>query len=405
MNIQGNSKRLARCGLGVLLMLALCGQIAQAQVQRKPKPPKPPSYDDVMQRALSEKKSASNAPVAVKLALPAEPKIQSLTNFVATPTPSVTVDELLKEAKATQAQNVKPVTVTSEPKAAVVATPQVELKPQPPTVQPTVTAPVVANPVATAPVAPAPVVRTEAAPTATAPAQPVAFPEATKSVKQPAKSKGPVFSPLPPDLAPANEVPRAQSTPVRTGAVVPVESTNDVGALDDKHLLAIGDRLSFRIVEDEEEAKPLTVADSGQMEVPYIGRVDAVGKSCQDLARIIKMELEKKYYKQATVILAVDLMARTRGKIYIVGPVRMPGPQDVPSDEELTLSKAIMRAGGFTDFADKKNVKVTRKSTAAGGDQTFTVNVTEIIEKGRTEFDLPLLPGDLVYIEERLIRF
>ncbi|MBK5291385.1 MAG: polysaccharide biosynthesis/export family protein [Acidobacteriia bacterium] len=186
----------------------------------------------------------------------------------------------------------------------------------------------------------------------------------------------------------------------------PVERTNEMAALDEKHLLAIGDRLSFRIVEDEEDPKPLFVTDSGDLEVPYLGRFPAVGKTCHELALNLKAELEKKYYYQATVIVAVDVMAKSRGKVYLVGPVRAPGPQEIPSDEVLTLSKAILRAGGFGDFADKRKVKVTRKSPVPGeADKVFVVDVGQVLEKGKTESDLPLEAGDLIYVPERLIRF
>jgi len=136
-------------------------------------------------------------------------------------------------------------------------------------------------------------------------------------------------------------------------------------ALDSKHTLAIGDVLSFRIVEDDENPKQMVVTDSGDLEVPYIGRFPAENKTCKQLARELKAALEKEYYYQATVIIAVDVMAKSRGKVYLVGPVRMPGPQELPSDEVLTLSKAILRAGGFTDFADRHNVKITRPGAPA----------------------------------------
>ena len=94
------------------------------------------------------------------------------------------------------------------------------------------------------------------------------------------------------------------------------------------------------------------------------------------------------------------------GKVYLVGPVRMPGPQEIPSDEVLTLGKAIQRAGGFGDFADRKHVKITRKAGAGDADsKTFIVDVTEIYEKGRTDKDIPLESGDQIFIPERLIRF
>lgn len=180
-------------------------------------------------------------------------------------------------------------------------------------------------------------------------------------------------------------------------------STNSMDALDDNRKLVIGDRLSFRIVEDEEDPRPLFVTDSGELELPYIGRFPAVGKSCKELAREIKAELEQEYYYQATVIVAVDSM-RTRGKVYLVGSVRAPGPQEIPSDEVFTLSKAILRAGGFTEIADQHNVKVMRKGGSRGKDQKLIVNVKEILEKGKTASDLTLEPGDLIFINERMIR-
>src|SRR6266498_2481558 len=195
-------------------------------------------------------------------------------------------------------------------------------------------------------------------------------------------------------------------------SIVPDSTTDTNGSvtlkmdvLDEKHKLAIGDRLSFRIEEDQEDPKPLTITDSGELELPYLGRFPAENKTCKQLAQEIKSALEKEYYYQATVIIAVDLMTKSRGRIYLVGPVRVPGPQEIPSDEVLTLSKAIMRAGGFNDYADKHNVKVTRKAGPTEADnKTFVVDVSQVFEKCKTERDLPLEPGDIVLVPERLLR-
>lgn len=176
--------------------------------------------------------------------------------------------------------------------------------------------------------------------------------------------------------------------------------------LDDKHRLAIGDKLSFRVVEEQREPKALLVTDSGDLEAPYIGRFPAVNKTCKELAHELKAALEKEFFYQATVILAVDSMTQSRGRVYLVGPVHLPGPQEIPSDEVLTLSKAILRAGGFTDFADKHNVKVTRKQDGGRSrNKTITVDVGRIFDKGKTELDLPLEPDDLILIPERVVRF
>ncbi len=91
-------------------------------------------------------------------------------------------------------------------------------------------------------------------------------------------------------------------------------STNRMDAFDDRYKLTIGDRLSFRIVEDEDDPRQIIVNDSGDLEVPYIGRYPAVGITCKDLASKLKAELEKEYYYHATVIIEVTESARRGGR-------------------------------------------------------------------------------------------
>jgi protein involved in polysaccharide export with SLBB domain len=80
--------------------------------------------------------------------------------------------------------------------------------------------------------------------------------------------------------------------------------------------------------------------------------------------------------------------------------VKGQGPQEIPSDETYTVSKAIIRAGGFGDFADKRKVKVTRKD---GHD--MTVDLKRVIEQGHTEDDVVLQPDDQIYVPQRLVNF
>jgi protein involved in polysaccharide export with SLBB domain len=231
-------------------------------------------------------------------------------------------------------------------------------------------------------------------------------------------AKDPFFSDFPVYQPATNILQASMATkaPPPPNAAVPVSqagtnaaasvSTNDMDALDDTYRLAIGDHISFRVEEDEDDPKELTVTDSGDLEVPYMGRYPAAGKTCKELAQALKVELEKEYYYRATVIVAVDSMTKSRGIVYLVGAVRMPGPQNIPSDEVFTVSKAVLRAGGFTDYADKRNVKVTRKgSTPAAPGQTLAVDVGEILEKGKIGSDLTLQAGDLIFIPERLVHF
>src|ERR1051326_9164643 len=131
--------------------------------------------------------------------------------------------------------------------------------------------------------------------------------------------------------------------------VSPVITGRNMDSLDDKQKLAVGDRVSFRVVEDQEDPKPLTVTDAGELDVPELGLVPAAGKTCKQLAFEIKPRLEQTTYYRATVIVGIDLLNKTISgrRAYVSGQVQRTGPQEIPAGETWTVAKAIMRAGGF----------------------------------------------------------
>jgi polysaccharide export outer membrane protein len=178
-------------------------------------------------------------------------------------------------------------------------------------------------------------------------------------------------------------------------------------SLDDKQRLAVGDRVTFRVLEDQEEPKSLTVTDAGELNVPELGLVMAAGKVCRELAFEIKAKLEQTTYYHATVIIGIDLLNKTMSgrRVYVAGQVRLPGPQEIPAGETWTVSKAIMRAGGFTEYGDKKRVRLVRAGSKGVAGKTFTLNVAIVWEKGRTDLDLAVEPEDLIYVPARAVNF
>lgn len=202
------------------------------------------------------------------------------------------------------------------------------------------------------------------------------------------------------DSSPMPSIPKA--TVVEPPTTSTVMRTNSMTVLDDKKRLGANDYVSFRVVEDRDnESQHLRVNDNGELEVPYIGLVPATGRTCKELAYSVKSLLEREYYYHATVIIAVDRISeKSRGKVYVYGSVKGQGPQEIPADETYTVSKAIIRAGGFGDFADKKKIKLTRKSG-----ETLVINLKRVIEEGHTDEDVTVGPDDQIYVPQKLVNF
>lgn len=219
-----------------------------------------------------------------------------------------------------------------------------------------------------------------------------------------------------------------------------VAFTTSMEVLNDTVKLGAGDRVSFRILEDRHEPITLVVTDSGEMEVPLIGRVTALDKTCKQLAYEIKPLFEKEYFVKATVIIGLDLVGtKSRGKVYLTGQVRAPGALELMPGDPMTVSQAILRANGLADFADKRKVRLVRKkdgtpvATAevlkgtqpkkpgffkrvgnvfskekeapSDSTETYIVDLVDILEKGHLERDPVLKVGDLIFVPERLINF
>jgi polysaccharide export outer membrane protein len=189
-----------------------------------------------------------------------------------------------------------------------------------------------------------------------------------------------------------------------TNQTVQVAGAGVMAALDNQYRLGPGDQILYQVIEDQDAPTNLTVTDSGDLEVPYYGLVHAGGKTCRQLAGEIKTPLEQKLYYRATVVIALEVANKVwvAGKVYVTGQVRQPGGYEIRAGENLTVSKAILDAGGCSDFSDKKHVRLMRKT--ANGDQTFVVNVSDVW-KGKLNEDLAVQPGDLVVVPASMVNY
>lgn len=89
--------------------------------------------------------------------------------------------------------------------------------------------------------------------------------------------------------------------------------------------------------------------------------------------------------------------------VYVLGAVNAPGEYPLP-DEAITLSQAILYAGGFARFARTNRVKLIR-TDAAGESDTTIVDLDDVFERGDRSNDPELQGGDVIRVDERLINF
>jgi len=177
--------------------------------------------------------------------------------------------------------------------------------------------------------------------------------------------------------------------------------------VDPDKKLSAGDQVTIEIVEDRDGEMQRMVTATGELDVPPLGRVRVSGRTAVEAASEIKLALEKDYYYHATVKVAIDRispLAVRSGMVYLSGEVRMGGPQEMISGETLTLTNAILKAGGIGEWGNHQKVKLTRQ-TKDGSVQTILADFDKITKSGDAKLDPVLQDGDRIFVPKIFFRW
>lgn len=131
-----------------------------------------------------------------------------------------------------------------------------------------------------------------------------------------------------------------------------------------------------------------TITENGDITLPYIGTVHAAGLTTGELQREIHDAYVPKYYTELTVNVGGQQQV-----YYVGGEVKL--PNRILYVGATTVTKAIQAAGDFTDFANRKKVKLIRTSG-----QVITVNCIKAAQD--PSLDPPVYPGDQIIVPRRV---
>lgn len=155
----------------------------------------------------------------------------------------------------------------------------------------------------------------------------------------------------------------------------------------------VGERdvLRITVYDNPDLTTVARVSGEGTILFPLIGEVKVSGLTIPQIAKKIADLLSDGYIINPQVIVFIEEF-RSK-KVTIIGEVSKPGLYELPG--QTTLLELLSKAGGLTkDSGDKAIVK--RKSIQ--GEQTLSVNLRQLIEKGDTTIDVILQDGDSIYI-------
>jgi polysaccharide export outer membrane protein len=91
------------------------------------------------------------------------------------------------------------------------------------------------------------------------------------------------------------------------------------------------------------------------------------------------------------------ILVPTGNSFYVMGEVKRPGAYQL--EQAATAIEGVAMAGGFTDRAAPNRTKIIR-THRDGRQETFVVDLNDVLKRGRKDKDVQLLANDVIVVPE-----
>lgn len=162
-------------------------------------------------------------------------------------------------------------------------------------------------------------------------------------------------------------------------------------APDGSYIIGEEDVLNISVWKEGEITKTVPVRPDGKISLPLINDVQAAGLTPVQLGASITEKLRKFIADPQVTVIVAAINSR---RIFIVGEVSRAGA--FPMLPNMTVMQALSSAGGFSQFANLKEIYVLRNED--GKQSVIPFNYKEAIRGKRAEQNILLKPGDTIVV-------
>lgn len=161
------------------------------------------------------------------------------------------------------------------------------------------------------------------------------------------------------------------------------------------YIIGPADLLQIDVFESEKLTDKARVSSRGDITLPLIGNVSVGGLSAREAEiKIENILKERGFIKDPHVTVFIE--EYNSKLVTVVGMVEEPGNHPIVGRQ--TLLDVLVAAKGFQEKAGK-TVYVNR-TEANGNQQTYMVDLDELLLKGNSALNLVMKPGDVVYVPQ-----
>jgi polysaccharide export outer membrane protein len=173
-------------------------------------------------------------------------------------------------------------------------------------------------------------------------------------------------------------------------------------AVTGEYRVGNGDLIEIRVFGEDEFNQTTRIGPSGEITMPYLGKVAIGGLTQYQIEERLKSELGQKVLQNPQV--TVFVKEYRSQPVFVLGAVKLPGQYQIT--QRMNVVDAIAMGGGL-DLARAGDRVVLQRPPAADNPsarpETIEIDLKELLEKGNLALNLPLQGGDIVQVPERVI--
>jgi len=165
---------------------------------------------------------------------------------------------------------------------------------------------------------------------------------------------------------------------------------------DYQYLIGPGDTLSIFVWRNPEISGQYTVRPDGKVTTSLVEDIDVAGRTPSTLAREIEEKLSTFINNPRVTVSVNNFSGPLSEQVRVIGEAA--NPQAISYSEHMTLLDLMIAVGGLTEFAAGNSAKLVRVED--GEQQTYNINIDDLIRDGDISQNVDILPGDIVIIPE-----
>jgi polysaccharide export outer membrane protein len=163
-------------------------------------------------------------------------------------------------------------------------------------------------------------------------------------------------------------------------------------AISDEFVIGTGDVLAINVWKETEVSRVVPVRPDGRISLPLIGELQAGGRTPKQLETEITAKLKDFVSEPEVTVIVQEIKSQ---KFNVLGMVMKPGSYTLT--KPMTVLDAIALAGGFRDFAKKKDIYVLRRAPD-GTQARLPFDYKEVVKGRNSDQNVELQPNDSVVV-------